>query len=299
MKIVVSLSALVVAVQAQSDIPAFLAGLGPAPATDPRFADYQPPGEDDVRSPCPGLNTLANHGFLHRNGKNMTIPHLIEGGAAGLNMGADFMAVIGAVGLLSSPDPALGAFDLDNLDLHNFPIEHDVSLSRQDHFFGNWYDFNQTVWNGTLSYFNGETSTTTPTAAKARYHRVQVCTDTNPQCLYGPMQFILSSGETGLYVQTMSSPVTNSAEISYVRSLFEKQKLPSDLGWRPSAVPITLMSLGEYIVELYAANPDRAAEGMTVLQDSYADALVDLAGGANALRNLTNGISDFLDIPGL
>lgn len=79
---------------------------------------------------------------------------------------------------------------------------------------------------------------------------------------YGPRQFLFSSGETGLYVQILSSPLVNSAPISYVRSLFEKQKLPFDLGWRPSAVPITFPTLGEYILELFAANPDRFVEGM-------------------------------------
>lgn len=73
---------------------------------------------------------------------------------------------------------------------------------------------------------------------------------------------MFSSGETGLYVQILSSPLVNSAPISYVRSMFEKQKLPFDLGWRPSAVPITFATLGEYVLELFAVNPDKAAEGM-------------------------------------
>lgn len=46
----------------------------------------------------------------------MTIPKLIIGGAQGINIGPDFMTVIGAAGLLSSPNPAGGSFDLDNLD---------------------------------------------------------------------------------------------------------------------------------------------------------------------------------------
>lgn len=33
---------------------------------------YIAPGPEDVRSPCPFLNTLANHGHLPRNGKNIT-----------------------------------------------------------------------------------------------------------------------------------------------------------------------------------------------------------------------------------
>ncbi|KAJ3810190.1 hypothetical protein F5876DRAFT_42287, partial [Lentinula aff. lateritia] len=31
------------------------------------------PGEGDLRSPCRALNILANHGFISRDGKNITI----------------------------------------------------------------------------------------------------------------------------------------------------------------------------------------------------------------------------------
>jgi len=93
-----------------------------------------------VRSPCPvcslkqlyntftytflqGLNALANHGFINRNGKDLTIPGLIAGLAAGMNVGADFTTAIGAAGLLSAPNPLLGSFDLNDLRQHNCPIE--------------------------------------------------------------------------------------------------------------------------------------------------------------------------------
>lgn len=34
---------------------------------------YSPTERDNwQRSPCPGLNTLANHGFINRNGRNIT-----------------------------------------------------------------------------------------------------------------------------------------------------------------------------------------------------------------------------------
>jgi hypothetical protein len=41
------------------------------------FADesqyrYQAPGPNDSRSPCPALNALANHGYLPRDGKNIS-----------------------------------------------------------------------------------------------------------------------------------------------------------------------------------------------------------------------------------
>lgn len=56
----------------------------------------------------------------------MTLDVLIPGLLAGMNVGADFTTAIGAAGILSSPNPLGGSFDLNNLDEHNFPIEHDV-----------------------------------------------------------------------------------------------------------------------------------------------------------------------------
>ena len=46
------------------------------------FADesqfrYQAPRPGDSRSPCPALNCLANHGYLPRDGKNIT-PEVLQ-----------------------------------------------------------------------------------------------------------------------------------------------------------------------------------------------------------------------------
>ena len=66
---------------------------------DVNWAEHQfmAPGPDDVRSPCPGLNTyvvfpqfkallltkifrLANHGFLNRTGRNIGIEEILQAG---------------------------------------------------------------------------------------------------------------------------------------------------------------------------------------------------------------------------
>ena len=52
--------------------PAFQAELDARarlPSTD---RSYRPNIPGMERSPCPGTNTLANHGFIHRNGKGIT-----------------------------------------------------------------------------------------------------------------------------------------------------------------------------------------------------------------------------------
>jgi len=135
------------------------------------FSTWSPPGPGDVRSPCPGLNSLANHGFLPRSGKGLTIPILIQALNDGMNVGADFATVIGGAGLLSVPSNLLAtSFDLDNLDEHNFPIEHDASLSRADYFENNGdnYSFNQTIFDTVLAYYDGMNETSIPVAAKAK-----------------------------------------------------------------------------------------------------------------------------------
>lgn len=226
----------------------------------------------------------------------MTIPHLVEGLKAGLNMGADFTVAIGGTGLLSSDDPETGAFDLSDLAQHNFPIEHDASLSRQDAYFGNPNPFYQPSWDMILQAYNGKTVTDIETAAKAKYSRVQNSEATNPEFTYGPREFVLSYGETALYLQTMSDPFSGNAQLDYVRSLFEEEKLPYDLGWRPSTLPITLTTLGGMVLDLYTSSPEPLPEGATVVADSYKNVFEVIVGGSEVLANLTEGLSSALGL---
>lgn len=260
-----------------------------AATVDPRFLTMTPPGPDDVRSPCPGLNTLANHKFLPHNGKGMTIPILLEGLSKGLGMGDDFTTAIGEVGIATSPHPELGSFDLNDLDQHDFSIEHDASLSRQDAYFGNDYSFYQPNFDMVLSYYQGMSHTNISQASKAKYSRVMDSLKRNPQVIYGPREFILSYGETALYLSTMADgdSLSGSAPLTYVKSLFENETLPYNLGWRPSSVPITFATLGELVFRLNSQQPQAAQEFMVVGENTYKDALEILAGGGEILANTT------------
>ncbi|KAF1919446.1 Peroxidase, family 2-domain-containing protein [Ampelomyces quisqualis] len=263
------------------DIEALLSSLMPAGANDPRFADFHPPGSGD------GMSSLANHGFIHRDGKKMTIPHLIKGLAEGLNMGADFTV---------APNPLGGSFDLDDLNTHNFPIEHDASMSRQDAALGNAQPFYNPNWQQYISFFDGKTTTDIPTASKAKFARYQDSLAKNPDFTYGVREAVLSYGENTLYLQTLSDPVSGKANVEYVKTLFEQEKLPCELGWRPSAAPITLASIGVMVAELNGASPEPIPEGLEIFTDSYKDVLVAVVGGSRILANLTEGISSALGL---
>ena len=113
--------------------------------SDP-FAQWAPPGPGDgesrlcstifngrkvtdsaiVRAPCPLLNTLANHGFINRNGKNLTEPQITTALSSVINMEQSVGAELFSFALKTVP-PNSTAFDLDNLRAHNI-LEHDGSL---------------------------------------------------------------------------------------------------------------------------------------------------------------------------
>ena len=194
----------------------------------------------------------------------MTVPHLLSGLAAGLNIGPDFTVAVGGLGVLSSPDPLGLAFDLNDLDQHNFPIEHDASLSREDAYFGNDYSFNSHIWDQSKSFFKNGKTALLP-AAKAIANRTADSKERNPTFTYGLQQFILRYGEMGLAIQTMGGDdFTGVARLDWVNQLFTQEKLPYNLGWRPRAEPITLPSLGQMIVEIFAVSPEKGSEFGTI-----------------------------------
>jgi hypothetical protein len=87
-------------------------------------------GEGDHRSPCPALNTLANHGFINHNGQGILATDL---GAALTQVYHSSLALNTALFAGSVPLSHMNLFNMDlaQLGLHN-GIEHDASLAHAD-----------------------------------------------------------------------------------------------------------------------------------------------------------------------
>jgi hypothetical protein len=108
---------------------------------DPPVGQFRAAGPTDCRSPCPGLNTLANHGHLPRDGKNITKEQLVK--AAIDVLGAN--SLLGGV-LISSLHkkfavPGTNRMSLctvtTNIHTADLPaggagVEHSASMSRVD-----------------------------------------------------------------------------------------------------------------------------------------------------------------------
>lgn len=113
--------------------------------------EFRPPGSDGVRSPCPALNTLANHGYINRDGKDIEIKDLMQAGEDVFSLSTGFIKAlvdgnirtgmvfegqqnsVGGALLFNASDIAISCkMDLGALFNHTIGADHDVSLFRLD-----------------------------------------------------------------------------------------------------------------------------------------------------------------------
>lgn len=102
---------------------------------------FEAPGAADSRGPCPGLNLLANYGYLPRDGY-VTFGQVVDATARGFNMGADLASILATFAVLTNGDIATESFYLgtgpDNvggLNRHD-TVECDISPNREDYYLG-------------------------------------------------------------------------------------------------------------------------------------------------------------------
>ncbi|KAJ7282079.1 Chloroperoxidase [Mycena rebaudengoi] len=88
---------------------------------------FYPPGPGDLRSPCPGLNTLANHGILPRNGSNIPPELIVDAAHTFYNFSLTFAGFV-----LSQAQDCCSTANQTGLDLNALAahdrMEHDGSL---------------------------------------------------------------------------------------------------------------------------------------------------------------------------
>ncbi|KAF7303083.1 Cloroperoxidase [Mycena kentingensis (nom. inval.)] len=91
--------------------------------------EWRAPTANDSRSPCPGINALANHAILPRDGRNITHPMLVDIFKKFLNLEETFaITVANASNRFLRAD---GTFDLHDTALHGV-IEDNASFVHDD-----------------------------------------------------------------------------------------------------------------------------------------------------------------------
>ncbi|KAJ7668949.1 Chloroperoxidase [Mycena rosella] len=87
--------------------------------------EYQAPVEGDVRSVCPAINAMANHGYIRRDGKDISPFAIYSGLKACYGLSAPLAAFLTAGGWFLIK--RIGRITLFDLGLHK-AIEHDASV---------------------------------------------------------------------------------------------------------------------------------------------------------------------------
>ncbi|KAE9572349.1 putative sterigmatocystin biosynthesis peroxidase stcC [Colletotrichum fructicola] len=193
---------------------------------------WQAAGANDLRSPCPLLNSLANHGYLPRTGRNISVDALIEGMHAGLNLRDDaklFFRLQGNKALTASSTGDAQTFHLSDLITHDL-IEHDASLSRADIHFGDNWSFNQTIFDETKSYWPADLISISD-AAKALVARQKTAKAVNPEFNLPLDGYTNSLGQTAMYLGLFGDYEDGNARTDWAVYFFENERLPFELGW--------------------------------------------------------------------
>lgn len=239
---------------------------------DPRFLNWVPAGRGDSRGPCPALNSLANHGFLPHDGKNLNVAQLVLALFEGLGVSPEISGVIGLLGALSSTHPLSLTFDLHDLSRHLFFIEHDDSFSRQDCRIGDCNDFNMTLWQTALDAIGEGPMVGALDLGRGKSARITSELTQNPEDLYGPRAAGFGAIEAGFVLTAMGGP-SAIAPLKYVRTFFEEERLPWDEGWRPFVEATNVATVSAAAILSLAADPNLLPDAARVIIDTPSELL--------------------------
>ena len=181
------------------------------------FPQWRPAGPDDVRSPCPALNAMANHGIIPHDGRGLTSAMLSAALQKTYNTNSlmSRLAIIG--GTLAPYLIFHSIFNLDDLERQKV-IKHDGLFGRPDlHTGADVNAFSKETWESVKMHFDGLPETSFGTVADARYGRIAQAIQRNPKTVnYGTICYVLSYGEIAALLAVFADPETGSASVQYL-----------------------------------------------------------------------------------
>ncbi|KAJ7579896.1 Cloroperoxidase [Mycena floridula] len=244
-----------------------------ASAQDPAHP-WIAPKSTDLRSPCPALNTLANHGFLPRDGRNLTPDIVIQASQDGFNVAADVLFFPARQSLTTGT--TLETFTLDDIKLHN-NIEHDASLSRGDFALGDNLHFNETIYQTLANSNPGVDFFNATSAGQVQKERLAISQATNPNNINTSKEFGARTGQSALYLSVFGDPITGVAPKEFVNIFFREERMPIEEGWKRPNVSINRATAGPLTAIIsqaseWSPNPNQIPS-VTLVTDSAGDVM--------------------------
>lgn len=237
------------------------------------------PGPNDQRGPCPAMNTLANHGYIPRNGiasfEEITLA-LMEAFNLelifGANMAANNMLTrgnpfidklsIGGVSPLVPPLPGkIDGPETGGIAKHG-RFEGDASMTRADAFIGDNRDFQDLLYDLDLLQLgkfgdNGPDGDNTvfnvETLVGIKKQNILMDQAANSEFQFAARRMNAAYGEASFLLNVFANGTTKQATLPIIGSFFRNQTFPPN--WFRAASPVTGAMNGVAVSALLAAVP--------------------------------------------
>ncbi|KAJ7269094.1 Chloroperoxidase [Mycena rebaudengoi] len=222
------------------------------------------PGRYDQRGPCPAMNTLANHGYIPRNGIasfEEIILGMMEAFNLELNFGIGLVAgnmltrgnmfinkvSIGGVSPLVPPLP----FELDGPETGGLSkhgrLEGDASMTRADAFIGDNVHFQENLYDMDLEVLeqfgdDGPEGRNTvfnlATLIAMKKQNIAMDQAANPKFDFAARRVNAAFGQASFILNVFANGTTNQASRAIINSFFPQPNLPTQLAQLMAAVPV-------------------------------------------------------------
>ncbi|KAK6542751.1 hypothetical protein TWF694_006692 [Orbilia ellipsospora] len=215
--------------------------------------EYQKPPQGALRSPCPVLNTLSNHGYIPRDGRNIHAADL----KAGLTyLGLDLFLrnyLVDSAFKVHEDDPAKVTKDSDLLGLRNpgqvdergIPVlnldqvgrpnavEHACSMTRRDREQGDCISMDPELMAQLIGAAGSDGYYSMSDMAEYRKVRYAQQKRDNAELKFNVQQHTLACGEIGAFQATFGRGPFYKIPLSYIKAMFVEERLPLKEGWTP------------------------------------------------------------------
>ncbi|KAJ7846301.1 Chloroperoxidase [Mycena leptocephala] len=228
------------------------------------------PGPNDQRGPCPGMNTLANHGYIPRNGI-ATFEQITVAMVEAFNLEINFGAFLVAANMLLRGNPFVNKISIGGTSPLVPPLPGnigskvtggDASITRADVHIGDNRNFQDILYDLDLLYLgkfgdNGPDGNNTvfnvPTIIAIKQHNIQMNQAADPEFHFTPTRFAASFTEISFLLDIFANGTTKQASISTIGSFLRNQSFPQN--WHRAAAPVTGEILGNTSNQVAAAIP--------------------------------------------
>ena len=200
-----------------------------------RQSSWAPPEETDQRGPCPFINTLANHGIIHRDGRFIDLLDLAVRLEAVYNVHRDFLnggPVQLAIDCHQTYTDENGIIRLDLERLFNAECEeHEASMVRADRYYG--LEKSKLVDPSLLDSLDAVNPTsyvlTKQNVMEYQVARIQDSGNNNPETVFRPDFDYANMGAQGVFLFLLSDdPTLETVDKSVLYSFLLSEKLPDN-----------------------------------------------------------------------